>query len=84
MNVRVLALLRVLLLCAVQVGSVNNTFGVKGVEENCLMFKTIEDAHKLRGQLSGCFERAALPYVSDTVTNNICNMRYWSHAFVDF
>jgi NADH:ubiquinone reductase (non-electrogenic) len=51
----------------VQVGSVNNTFGVKGVEENCLMFKTIEDAHKLRGQLSDCFERAALPYVSDHV-----------------
>jgi NADH:ubiquinone reductase (non-electrogenic) len=54
-----------LLLLLLQVGSVNNTFGVKGVEEHCLMFKTIQDAHKLRGQLSDCFERAALPYVSD-------------------
>jgi NADH:ubiquinone reductase (non-electrogenic) len=54
---------------------VNNTFGVKGVEENCLMFKTIEDAHKLRGQLSDCFERAALPYVSDVVIDRICNIR---------
>lgn len=51
-------------LLVVGVGSVNNTFGVKGVEQHCLMFKTIEDAHKLRGQLSDCFERAALPYVS--------------------
>jgi hypothetical protein len=46
----------------VSVGSVNNTFGVKGVKEYCLFFKGIDDANKLRSQLSECFERSALPY----------------------
>jgi len=46
----------------VAVGSTNNTFGCPGVEENCLFFKSIEDAKKLRAQISECFERAALPY----------------------
>lgn len=47
----------------VSVGSVNNTFGVKGVEENCLFFKSIEDAKSLRARISELFERAALPNV---------------------
>jgi hypothetical protein len=47
-----------------QVGSVNNTFGVKGVQEYCQFFKSIEDANALRRRISECFERAALPYVS--------------------
>jgi hypothetical protein len=52
-------------LCSVlQVGSVNNTFGVKGVQEYCQFFKSIEDANALRRRISECFERAALPYVS--------------------
>jgi NADH:ubiquinone reductase (non-electrogenic) len=46
----------------VAVGSVNNTFGVKGVEDHCFFFKGIDDASKFRSQLSECFERAALPY----------------------
>ena len=46
------------------VGSVNNTFGVKGVEENCMFFKSIEDAKALRARVSELFERAALPDVS--------------------
>lgn len=48
---------------AVQVGSVNNTFGIKGVKEHCMFFKSIEDASALRRRISECFERAALPYV---------------------
>ena len=32
----------------VGVGSVNNTFGIKGVEEQCYFLKSIEDAHRLR------------------------------------
>ena len=54
----------------VSVGSVNNTFGVKGVEENCFFFKSISDASRLRRQTSECFERAALPYTPDSVRNS--------------
>ncbi|KAG2424696.1 hypothetical protein HXX76_014272 [Chlamydomonas incerta] len=43
------------------VGSVNNTFGIKGVDQYCFYFKSIEDANKLRSRVSECFERAALP-----------------------
>lgn len=45
------------------VGSVNNTFGIQGVQEYCNFFKTIEDASALRRRVSECFERAALPYI---------------------
>ncbi|KAL3146637.1 tubulin alpha 1 [Trebouxia sp. C0010 RCD-2024] len=47
------------------VGSVNNTFGIKGVQEHTFFFKSITDANKLRRQVSECFERAALPNTSD-------------------
>jgi Pyridine nucleotide-disulphide oxidoreductase len=53
----------------VSVGSVNNTFGIKGVAEHCFFFKAIEDASRLRSQVSECFERASLPYTSDEVRN---------------
>ncbi|KAG2428088.1 hypothetical protein HYH02_014479 [Chlamydomonas schloesseri] len=43
------------------VGSVNNTFGIKGVDQYCFYFKSIEDANRLRARVSECFERAALP-----------------------
>lgn len=29
-----------------QVGSVNNTFGIKGVDQYCFYFKSIEDANR--------------------------------------
>lgn len=45
----------------VSVGSVNNTFGIAGVDEYCLYFKSIDDANALRRRVSECFERAALP-----------------------
>jgi len=45
----------------VGVGSVNNTFGIKGVDQYCNFFKSIEDANSLRNRVSECFERAALP-----------------------
>lgn len=51
----------------IQVGSVNNTFGIQGVKEHCMFFKSIEDASALRRRISECFERAALPYVSGVV-----------------
>ena len=36
----------------VGVGSVNNTFGIKGVEEQCYFLKSIEDAHRLRVRIA--------------------------------
>ena len=50
------------------VGSINNTFGIKGVGEHTIFFKSIEDANRLRRQVSECFERAALPHTSQKVT----------------
>lgn len=47
-----------------QIGSVNNTFGVPGVNEHCFFLKTLEDAHNLRTHITDCFERASLPNVS--------------------
>lgn len=34
--------------CYCSQGSVNNTFGIPGVKENCLFLKSIDDAHALR------------------------------------
>ena len=47
----------------VAVGSQANTFGIQGVEEHCLFFRDVEDARRLRAQVSECFEHAALPTV---------------------
>ncbi|KAK9839229.1 hypothetical protein WJX81_002839 [Elliptochloris bilobata] len=43
------------------VGSSNNTFGIKGVEDHCFFFRSITNANELRRRVSECFERAALP-----------------------
>ena len=47
------------------VGATTNTFGIKGVKENCIFLKQIEDASNLRRALANCFERANLPNLSD-------------------
>jgi hypothetical protein len=52
-------------LSCVQVGSVNNTFGVPGVSDHCHFLKSLQDAHQLRTRITDCFERAALPNVRD-------------------
>jgi hypothetical protein len=62
-----------------QVGSVNNTFGVQGVREHCQFFKTIEDATRLRKRISECFERAALPNVSRMCCCVTCHTICLSH-----
>ena len=49
------------------VGSSNNTFGIKGVEDYCFFFKSITNASELRRRMSECFERAALPHTSPKV-----------------
>ena len=66
-SLNTLKVLRVLVPCAA-VGSINNTFGIKGVAEHTIFFKSIEDANRLRRQVSECFERAALPHTSQQVT----------------
>lgn len=56
----------------VAVGSVNNTFGIKGVKEHTLAFRGIRDATALRRQVSECFERAALPHTPPEVLQCVC------------
>ena len=46
-------------------GSITNTFGVPGVEENAYFLKTLEDAKKLRRRINQCFEMASLPQTSE-------------------
>jgi len=43
------------------VGAMPNTFGVPGVEENCMFFKEIVHASKFRQEVNERFERATLP-----------------------
>lgn len=49
----------------VAVGATSNTFGIKGVRENCIFLKQIEDAASLRTAILSCFERANVPDLSD-------------------
>lgn len=49
----------------VAVGATTNTFGIKGVRENCLFLKQVEDAANLRKAIAYCFERANIPGLSD-------------------
>lgn len=48
----------------VAVGSVNNTFGVPGVEENAFFLKDLEQAKAIRQRINECFEVANLPDTS--------------------
>lgn len=45
-------------------GSINNTFGTTGVQQNCLFLKSAEDASKIRTSLHDAYEKAALPIIS--------------------
>ena len=49
----------------IAVGATVSTFGIKGVRENCLFLKQIEDAINLRKAISYCFERANIPSLSE-------------------
>lgn len=64
------------MLRCVQIGSVNNTFGVPGVWEHCHFLKCLEDAHNLRMRVTECFERAALPNVSSMGSKPCCLMSH--------
>jgi NADH dehydrogenase FAD-containing subunit len=54
----------------VAVGATSNTFGIKGVRENCIFLKQIEDASKLRSAILSCFERANVPGLSEEDARN--------------
>ena len=41
--------------------------GLQGVQENAFFFKSIADAHALRQRVCECFERAALPTITEQV-----------------
>lgn len=47
------------------VGAVPNTFGVPGVQENCMFFKELVHASKFRYEVNERFERATLPNVPE-------------------
>jgi NADH:ubiquinone reductase (non-electrogenic) len=49
----------------VSVGSINNTFGVKGVTEYCNFLKNVSDAIKIKEKILDCFEKASLKGVSE-------------------
>ena len=49
----------------VSVGAQTNTFGIKGVKENCCFLKQVEDARRIRTAIVNCFERANLPHLSE-------------------
>ena len=57
------------------VGSVNNTFGIEGVAEHTIFFKSIDDANRLRRTVSECFERASLPQTSQQVMLSALTVR---------
>jgi len=54
----------------VAVGAATNTFGIKGVRENCLFLKQVEDGAKLRRAIAYCFERANIPGQSEEEKRN--------------
>ncbi|KYQ93787.1 calcium-binding EF-hand domain-containing protein [Tieghemostelium lacteum] len=47
------------------VGCVPNSFGTKGVEENCVFIKEATDAQKIRDRIMTCFEKANFPGLSE-------------------
>ncbi|ONK74627.1 uncharacterized protein A4U43_C03F8440 [Asparagus officinalis] len=49
----------------IAIGARPNTFNTPGVTENCHFLKEIEDAQRIRKSVMNCFEKAALPNLSE-------------------
>ncbi|XP_051126183.1 external alternative NAD(P)H-ubiquinone oxidoreductase B2, mitochondrial-like [Andrographis paniculata] len=49
----------------IAIGARPNTFNIPGVEENCHFLKEVEDAKNIRRSIVDCFERAALPNLTE-------------------
>ena len=57
----------------VAVGEQPATFGVKGVEENCVFLKEISDAARLRRRVAQCYEFASLPTTRESEIDDVLN-----------
>ncbi len=49
----------------IAVGTVNNTYNIRGVEQHALFLKELIDARTIRERIIDCFERAAQPSVGN-------------------
>lgn len=49
----------------IAVGAKTNTFGIKGVDSNCMFLKQVEDASNVRKAIISCFERANVPGLAE-------------------
>jgi NADH:ubiquinone reductase (non-electrogenic) len=50
----------------VAVGAINNTFGIKGVNENCHFLKSIPNALGIKKHIIDSYEKASLPNISES------------------
>jgi NADH dehydrogenase FAD-containing subunit len=55
----------------VAVGAKINTYGIPGVEENCLFLKQINDARQIRRKIVNLFERANFPNTPENVIRKL-------------
>ena len=63
----------------VAVGAQSATFGIKGVAENALFMKEIDDSRRIRDRISDCLETASLPGQSqETVSQLLHFVVYYS------
>lgn len=49
----------------IAVGEVTSTFGIKGIKENALFLKELDDSRKIRTRVVDCFENASLPGLTE-------------------
>lgn len=57
----------------VAVGAINNTFGIKGVEENCNFLKSLPDAIAIKKRIIDTFELASLASTSEEEKKKLLN-----------
>lgn len=58
----------------VNIGAANQTFGIKGVNENACFLKEINDAEKIRTRLMDCIETATFKGQSKEEINRLLHM----------
>lgn len=49
----------------IAVGTINNTYNIRGVEQHALFLKELIDARTIRERIIDCFERASQPSIDD-------------------
>lgn len=49
----------------IAVGEVTSTYGIKGIKENALFLKELDDSRKIRTRVVDCFENASLPGLTE-------------------